>query len=268
MKRLFSTLIAAVSAFCAQVWANALTPSRLHPQRGVVDLEALGFEAGAVVNPSQSEVIRQRLYDYQLYATAGTTSLSFFQQPIGAGITTAAGAVAGSAKSFHDTNMQLAGQLPSGMAYKIESIEVYFQPGSVSTANTFTAQGIGLWIAVSAVTQVAPLNDVNTIMNSGLLELNVLQKNYLRESPLKAFPLKAELDVSAAVASNSATTAQTTIGLAKATGRPYYLDLPITLKPALNFEVRLSWPGVVATPSGFNGRIGVILDGLLCRASQ
>lgn len=268
MKRIFSTLIAALSGIAAQAWANLTAPSVLHPQRGLVDLQALGFEAGAVVNPAQSEVIRQRLYDYQLYATAGTTSLTFFQNPIGTGVTSALGAIVGTAKTDADTNMVLAGQLPSGLAYKIESVEVKFDPGSVATANTYTPAGLGLWIAVSAITQVAPINDVNTILQSGVLEINVLQKNYLRETPLRDFPPKAYTEIAAAVASNSATTAQTTIQHAKAAGRPYYLDMPITLKPALNFEARLKWPGVVATPSGFNGRIGVIFDGLMVRASQ
>jgi hypothetical protein len=268
MKRIFSALIAAVAALAARAWANVTAPGVLHPQRGMVDLQALGFEAGAVVNPAQSEVIRQRLYDFQLYPAAGATSLTFFQQPIGAGITTALGGAVGTAKTDADTNMVLAGQLPSGMAYKIESVEVKFAPGSVATANTYTPSGVGLFIAVSAITQVQSINDVNTIMQSGVLELNVLQKNYLRETPLVSFPPKAFLEVSGAVASNSATTGQTTILHAKSAGRPYYLDMPITLKPALNFEARLKWPGVVPTSSGFNGRIGVIFDGLMVRASQ
>ncbi|NBS80103.1 hypothetical protein EBS57_10020, partial [bacterium] len=99
---------------------------------------AADFNARRVTNPGQSEVIRQRLYDYQLYATAGVTQLTFFQNPIGAGITSAIGGTVGSAKTIWDTNMQLAGTLPSGIAYMVESIEVLFLPGSVSTTNTYT----------------------------------------------------------------------------------------------------------------------------------
>jgi hypothetical protein len=40
------------------------------------------------------------------------------------------------------------------------------------------------------------------------------------------------------------------------------------LQPAVNFEVLIRYPAAVATPSGFNGRIGVILDGYFMRASQ
>ncbi len=239
-----------------------------------MDPTNFGFEAGLVVNPNQSEVIRQRLYDYQLYPTAGQTELNFFQQPQGAGLTSAVGGAVGSAKTYADTNMQLAGQLPSGAAFKIESLEVDFKPGSVATANTYTMAALSQWNAVSAAALTAQVNDVNAFYQSGYLELWVLDKNYLRETPLSSFPPKTALDLQAAHATNSATTAQISTILAKAAGRPYYLEsangvpLPITLKPAISFSVKLKWPGVVATPSGFNGRVGVILDGLLMRASQ
>lgn len=226
------------------------------------------FNQGRVTNPSQSEVIRQRLYDYQLYATAGVAQMTFFAQPVGAGITSALGSAVGSAKVLQDTNMVLAGQLPSGTAYMVESIEVDFLPGSVATANTYTPANISVFAAVAAAAVMAAVNDVNTILQSGLLEFNILQKNYLRETPLKAFPPKVYIDAQVAVASNSATTAEVAGARASGAGRAYYLEPPVTLQPAVNFEVALKWPGVVATPSGFNGRIGVILDGYMMRASQ
>ena len=76
------------------------------------------------------------------------------------------------------------------------------------------------------------------------------------------------LDLSAASASNSATVGQVSQVLAKASGRPYYIDPEISLQPAVNFEVKLSWPAAVANPSGFNARVGVLLDGYFMRASQ
>jgi hypothetical protein len=54
----------------------------------------------------------------------------------------------------------------------------------------------------------------------------------------------------------------------RAAGRPYYIDPTIALQPAVNFEVLLRFPAAVATPSGFNARVGVILDGYFMRASQ
>jgi len=229
---------------------------------------AADFNARRVTNPGQSEVIRQRLYDYQLYATAGVTQLTFFQNPIGAGITSAIGGTVGSAKTIWDTNMQLAGTLPSGIAYMVESIEVLFLPGSVSTTNTYTQVGQSVFNATAAASVMGALNDVNTFYQSGCLRFNVLSKNYLTETPLLAFPPKAHFDLSAAVASNSATTAEVAAQLNKSSGRPYYLEPSISLQPAVNFEVVLQWPAAVATPSGFNARVGVILDGYMMRASQ
>lgn len=226
------------------------------------------FEARRVTNASQSEIIRQRFYDYQLYATAGTPQMSFFSQAVGSGITSALGATVGNPKSQWDTNLEINNTLPSGKAFMIESIEVLFLPGSVATANTYTPANLSLFAAVSAAAVTGALNDINTFYQSGMLELNVLSKNYLRETPLVAFPPKAHLTVESALASNSATTGVSANALGKAVGRPYYIEPTIALQPAVNFEVVLKWPAAVATPSGFNGRVGVILDGYFMRASQ
>ena len=233
-----------------------------------MEVSVADFAQNRVTNPGQSEIVRQRLYDYQLYATAGTTSQLFFQSAIGQGVTSAIGATVGTPKTLWDTNMELGGQLPSGKAYLIESIEVLFTPGTVATANTYTQAGFVLFAAVAAVTVGNWVNDVNTFYQSGMLELNVLSKNYLRETPLLCFPPKAQFDYSGAIASNSATTSEVGASFAKVAGRPYYLEPRVTLQPAVNFDVTLRWPAAVATPSGFNARVGIILDGYLMRASQ
>jgi hypothetical protein len=227
---------------------------------------AADFNARRVTNPGQSEIIRQRLYDYQIYANAGTTQLSFFQQPVGSGLTSALGGTVGAVKTLFDTNMTLGGTLPSGQAFMIESIEVCFFPGSVTTANTYTPIGMSVFNATAAASVAAAANDVNTFYQSGLLELNILSKNYLRETPLLAFPPKANFALDAAVASNSATTAEVALLQARASGRPYYIDPSISLQPAVNFEVVIRFPAAVAL--SFNARVGVILDGYFMRASQ
>ena len=226
------------------------------------------FAAGRVTDPSRSEVIRQRLYDWQLYPTAGVGQLSFFSLPIGQGVTTAQGAVVGSAKTIHDTNIVQANTLPSGLAFMIETIEVVFLPGASATANTYTVAQMSQFAAVAAAALLTQVNDVNTFYQSGTLELNILAKNYLRETPMMAFPPKTYFAGVGAVASNSATTAEAAIVSAHVEGRPYIIDPTVTLQPAVNFSVNILYPGVVATPSGFNGRVGVILDGYQQRASQ
>jgi len=227
---------------------------------------AADFNARRVTNPGQSEIIRQRLYDYQLLSNSGSTQLSFFQQPVGSGLTTALGGTVGAVKTLCDTNMTLGGTLPSGQAYMIESIEVVFFPGSVTTSNTYTPIGMSVFNATAAATVAAAANDVNTFYQSGMLELNILSKNYLRETPLLAFPPKANYNLDAAVASNSATTAEVALAQARAAGRPYYIDPSISLQPAVNFEVVIKCPAAVAL--AFNARVGVILDGYFMRASQ
>jgi len=227
---------------------------------------AADFNSRRVTNPGQSEIIRQRLYDYQLYAYAGTTQLSFFQQAVGSGLTSAVSATVGAVKTLWDTNMTLPGSLASGSAYMVESIEVVFFPGSVQTANTYTPIGMSVFNATASAAVNAALNDTNTFYQSGLLEFNILSKNYLRETPLLAFPPKANFALDAAVASNSATTAEVALAQARAAGRPYYIDPAISIQPAVNFEVVLKWPA--ATALAFNARVGVILDGYFMRASQ
>lgn len=231
-------------------------------------ITAADFANSRVTNPGQSEIIRNRFYDYQLYPTAGGAQLSFFSSPVGQGVTSALGGTVGTAKTLWDTNLEMGSTLPSGKSYLVESIEVLFLPGSVATANTYTPANLSFFAAVAATTVITGANDVNTIMQSGLLEFNILSKNYLRETPLLAFPPKAHLEISGAVSSNSATTAEVGFQMTKAVGRPYYVEPKIMLQPAVNFEVLIKWPAAVATPSGFNGRIGVILDGAFMRASQ
>ena len=229
---------------------------------------AQDFETYRVTNRNQSEIVRQTLYDYQLYPAAGAAQLNFFSQPAGQGIGTAIGAAVGATKTLSDTNLVLPNQLPSGLAILVESIEVFFFAGSSAAANTYTPANLSLFATVAIATLAAQLNDVNTIYQSGLLELNILQKNYLRETPLSRFPPKTGFEVNSAVSTNSATVGEAAIAQGKAVGRAMYLEPPIAIHPAVNFEVKVSWPAAVPTPSTFNGRIGVVLDGFQMRASQ
>lgn len=233
-----------------------------------MDVTAQDFQLGRVTNPGQSEIIRQSLYDMQIYPAAGSNQLTFFQAPLGQGLTSALGATAGTTKTTADTNMVLGGNLPNGQEYLVESIEVTFYPGSVSTANTFTIDTVTFFLVAASAVPTAQIDDVSAFYQSGVLEFNVLAKNYLRETPLMRFPPKCFLDIVGAISSNSATVAEVGFAAAHAAGRPYYVEPRIDLLPAMNFDVTLKWPGLVPMTSTFNGRAGVILDGYLLRASQ
>lgn len=221
----------------------------------------------AVVDPSSTEAIKQSYYDFLLYPTAGQTSLQFFALPIGQGTTSSTAATG--TKSYADTNMQLAGQFPAFLQYLLDSIEIYFEPGSVSTANVFTKASPGQFNATASAGVVNNVNDMDSIRQTGWLEFKVVEKVYLREAPLGRFPTKSFLEVDAAISSNSTTAAgAVVVASPKLAGRPYYVEPNIAIPSNAAFSVTMQWPAAIATPSGFNARIGVVMEGVLFRATQ
>lgn len=216
--------------------------------KGANNVPSLKDLAGFNVNRvDQYEGIRQSLYDYTAYASAGQTSLQFFQTPEGQG-----------GKTLADTNMRSAGQLPQPQFFLLETIEILFFPG---------VNPVTLDAAANAESEFT--NDVYTISKSGYLELFIGSKPYLQEAPIGRFPGKTRLEAEFAVASS--TTADTKalhMDYAAFAGRPYYMQPPILLVPNQNFSISLKWPAAVALPSGQDGRIGVVMDGILYRLSQ
>lgn len=272
MKHL-KTWIAAIAGFIFREIVRPLALGRDMGAWSAVQLSGADYNLNTLNNfkvnrPNQPEVVRQRMYDFQLYPTAGQALMTFFSNPIGQGITSALGAAVGSAKTYADTNMEVSGQLARPKSYLLESIEIVFEPGASGAASTFTAVTPNQFVAVAANAQLAQLADVNTVRQSGWLELYIGSKTYLYEAPLGTFPPKVRLEMDAAIASNSATTAEVAAVAAKWGGRPYYMDPPLTLETLQNFAIYLKWPGAVATPSTFNARIGVVFDGVLFRLSQ
>lgn len=193
------------------------------------------------------EGIRQSLYDSATYATAGQTQLQFFQIPQGQ-----------SSKTIADTNMKAAGQLPQPQHFLVESIEIYLFPGVLPVIEDTT-------IVESEFT-----NDMYTIAKSGSLDFFIGSKSYLEEAPLNRFPPKTKLEPHFGVHFTQAVAAdqEITMDYAAWVGRPYYLDPPVLLVPNQNWNVNLSWPSVVPTPSGIDAKIFVVLDGILYRQSQ
>lgn len=215
------------------------------------------------------EGIRQSLYDNMLYPTAGIGQLAFFTQPQGQGLTSALGGNVGAVKSYADTDMDVAGMLPSGKAFAATSVEITFYPGASAAANTYTARPIGKYLAQAAESMLTDADDVNSFYQSGWLEFYINSKVVLREAPLMRFPPKCalHLEASASQAGTNATNAGLVLQSSKAAGRPYMLEPLIYIEPSVNFNVTLNFPGVVATPSGFNARAGIILDGYLYRTA-
>ena len=136
----------------------------MNGNRGQIpNLEEL--QAYAVNRKGQYEGIRQSLFDFQTYASAGQTSLAFFQVPIGQG-----------GKTIDDTNMEIQGALPQPKHHLTESIELRFFPGVLPVT---LVSGAGGTIVASNFS-----NDVYTFAKSGSLRYFIGSKAYLEESPL------------------------------------------------------------------------------------
>jgi len=208
----------------------------------VPDLEQL--QKFAVNRQGQYEVVRQTQYDFQTYANAGQTSLQFFQVPKGQG-----------GKTIADTNLEVAGSLPQPKWFLVESVEIHFFPGVLPALS-------GAALAESEFT-----NDVYSVGKGGSLNFFIGSKTYVEEAPLIRFPPKTRLYAESAYATTVAAS-QLSYDYAAACGRPYFVDPEVLLIPNQNFSVTLSWPAVVALPSGVDGRIGIVLDGILYRQSQ
>jgi len=196
----------------------------------------------AVNQAGDMDVIYQPLYDYQAYAQAGQTSLSFFQNPIGQ-----------LGKTLADTNMESAGQLPSPQKFLVEAISIDFFPGNPVDMG---------------VVDTSPLNwaDVYDVFKSGWLEFTVGSKSVLKQGPLGAFPSNYRLGGGASI-TGAASVANTIDGVDYATfaGQPFTI-IPAAIPANQNFNVTLNWP--VAVPITVAARIGVKLHGNLYRSVQ
>lgn len=192
------------------------------------------------------EVSRQTLYDTVAYAAAGQSSLTFFQLPVGQG-----------GKTVQDTNMTSAGSLPSPVNFLIESVELIFIPGADALAEGATAG-------------VPYFDDMLSFRDNGSLRLTIGDKSQLIEAPLGVFPPKAGLNVSSAISNNITAAADTksVFVYADMVGRPYYIDVPLLLRPTQNFDVKLEWKVPLPLPSTLAGRIICKLDGLRYRLAQ
>lgn len=199
-----------------------------------------------VNRPGDLEGVKASLYDFQAYPAIGATQLTFFQVPIGQ-----------SGKTKFDTNMEIAGSLPAPKRFLIQSIEIYYYPGS--TVDTFAA-------AAAALPSQA--DDVYSFIQHGWIDVFIGSKSYLTESPLGRLPPSTGMKLHSAVASNSATVGEVKSEYAVAGGAQYLMQPPILLVPTQNFNVTLNWPALVPTPSTIAARVGVVMKGILYRNSQ
>lgn len=212
-------------------------------------------QAFNVNRPEAQEAIWQPLYDFQAYAAAGQTQLSFFSNPIGQGTTSHPGSTGPKTKA--DTNMTNAGLLPNPQRFYCIGIEVVFFPGNaVNGSGAITTSGLN-W------------QDVWSVAKSGYLNFQIGSKDYVTDGPLGLFPQSSRLSGAAAMAdaTTAAAALHSQIDYAAFSGMPYEIS-PFWIPSNQNFSVTLNWPNAVALPSTVAGRIGVRLNGFLYRLSQ
>lgn len=177
-------------------------------------------------NPGVMDVITQPLYDKQTVLAAGTSLLTFFAVPVGQ-----------SGKTLADTNMRLAGQLPSPQSYEVRGVAVKL--GAVCTAA-----------------------DAKTILATGFLTLFIGAKDW--------WTVPLELTSSGAgIVGFADGTASTNFAVTNGVADPRAIAMltrPITINENENFSVTVQWPAAI-TPVA-NTTMIVALHGELTRSVQ
>jgi hypothetical protein len=203
------------------------------------------------------DVIVEPRYDTNTILAAGALTLSYFTVPVGQGLSAYAGA--GVAKSYSDTNMDLAGQLPAGYNFKVLGFRIMpaFWVGS----------------ALGAASIIGQLWDSNTWSHGGLCTFTIGSKPFLRV-PIDTIPA----GMGSAGYGGSFTgqfTGAASHGVPQLSNAFTIGKQPLDLASTQNFNVTLSWPLVTANTSAFSGHqpaaglpVRVFLDGYLYRLVQ
>lgn len=202
------------------------------------------FPAGnAAILPGITDRQNWTFHDWQTYAAAGQTSLTFF----GAG---------SSGRSLEDTNFPgSGGSLPAGFTFVLQEIQFMFQPGTTVPVAKFGADVEPLFV-----------RDVYAVGRNGLVQLDYGPKTFVQEGPLCRFPCDTRMvGVVAAAAAGEVADAQTLIQYAQWGGRPFRVA-DLRIDPLQPLKVQALWPnGVVALPSTVAGRLGCFMRGTLTR---
>lgn len=198
--------------------------------------------------PNLVEAIWQPRFDRLVYDASGQTELRFFQRVQGSqGVTE------------EDTNMELAGTLAAPQQFLVTGIRFEFLPA---------AEIVKINAAVPA--DIADyVNDVQAVLNSGVVSFNVGNKEQNRDAPLGKYPPSHHLFVNSALAdTTTAAAAQlSAVTYAQGTGQLYNIT-PTNIPYSQNFNVQAKWANAVALPSGDDGTIRVHLEGFLYRSAQ
>ena len=199
------------------------------------------------------DIIYAPLYDANSYSSGGQLQLTYFAQGQGSGTTSAPGATG--SKTIADTNLNASSQLTAGNAFYMTGQELVFFPGE--NPGTTPATTVGNFI-----------NDTFASGKAGTLTLSVgSNRTYIQDGPLNMFPPATRLAVATALSGETTTNSSTEVTYAVWSGEIYQIT-PIYLTANLQFTETLTWPAVVALPSGNAARLFARLRGYLNRNAQ
>lgn len=190
----------------------------------------------------KSEVVNWALWDTQLYTSAATLALAFFQ---------AVGA------TLDVSNMEVGGQLPSGKAFLVRAIRFFIKhrPWSVNQA-------------APAAVQTGSIDDTALLFNNGALQLTIGTKQY-GQYPLWAIPAGGGPFGNLGVNNILVGGAMVDYGQA---GYPHARNLltlaePLFIPPQMNFRCDIFWAAANTLAEG-NTNLCVCLEGDLIRLVQ
>jgi hypothetical protein len=231
---------------------------------------------------SRYQVVRGQKYDFCRLQSAGTNSVSFFSNPIGA---TDPGAGATLYKTLEQTN--LVKNASFGQEYfALTQIRCYAgfvnqSRQTVSVGTNFTYRGY------TALTDSA-MEKLQSVMNTGVLEISFAQKLYYQIArPFIQCPPGFGIDIQALASSRTGVTAETQTTGTNWAARPdyratsvYNIDPIQIIEPEIQIQAAINFPNG-NTPSFADSalstadatfapavELALIFDGYVIRPSQ
>lgn len=213
----------------------------------------------AVATGAAPAIFADVLYDKQAYPAAGLAGkIGFFGVPVNQG-TTLYGT---GAKTYADTNLDLAAQLSTGEAFRAEFLSFHFTSGALAVSNVVTAA------APAAANNLAAQDEETFWYTTGLyFELKVLSKVWARGLVQNAPPqVRKHLEFGSAIWADLATAASTTDTITGGVLVPIghlwkFMDPGIRLDANTKFSLTVFSNAAVAMPSGKAGIITCELHG-------
>lgn len=236
---------------------------------------------------SRYQVVRGQKYDFCRLLTAGTNSVSFFSNPIGA---TDPGAGATLFKTLEQTN--LVKNASFGQEYfALTQIRTYanfvcqerqgFTAGTTFTYRGFTAKNSGS-------TAGGAMEKLQTVLNSGVLEISFAQKLYYQIArPFIQCPAGFGIDIQSLASVRTGVAAETQAPDTNWIARPdyratsvYNIDPIQIIEPEIQIQAAINFPDgntpnftntALDTADGSQTpavELGLIFDGYVIRPSQ